>query len=373
MNNAFIAGVYWCNSYDFMIRSYCRYVVQKYETQATFSGAQQRAGVYAHPYNVEGLFGLGKPKKRTGSSHGAGTEDAELAAALQAAEASGDGLSPVPAGDDASHTGTDGASNGAGGAVDDDDAGEKLPSNFRFDWDVYRQAFGSLPLEKTVTSMFAQYAVLYARIWRNVGPGSVNPMTINEGEAIQSQAERFILKFCTPLLRVIHTTNVHRLLRHVIDAVRWHGNVSNGNTAENESAHKNDKSSYVRTNKDIENFTFQLVRHAQGSREVLGKHKAIDAERAERIEPSTAQLSDTVWHKKVDDEANASVEEGQIDGASPGIGDGRTARGLPRVTVGELSKRPGLYSLQELLGMEAAQHASVLSRRHFSARYQCGT
>lgn len=109
-----------------------------------------------------------------------------------------------------------------------------------------------MPLEKVVTSTYAEYATIYARMSRHVGHGSGNPMTINEGEGIQSQAERFIVKFCTPLLDFIHTEKVHKLLRHFLDAIRWHCNISSGHSAENEAAYKDEKAFYARKNRDLE-------------------------------------------------------------------------------------------------------------------------
>ena len=44
-----------------------------------------------------------------------------------------------------------------------------------------------------------------------------------------------------PILGPIYSTTMHKLLRHVLDEMRMHGNLRNGNTVGNETEHKMDK------------------------------------------------------------------------------------------------------------------------------------
>eukprot|EP00168_Porphyra_purpurea_P008185 TRINITY_DN2030_c0_g1_i1.p2 TRINITY_DN2030_c0_g1~~TRINITY_DN2030_c0_g1_i1.p2 ORF type:complete len:324 (+),score=43.59 TRINITY_DN2030_c0_g1_i1:910-1881(+) len=71
------------------------------------------------------------------------------------------------------------------------------------------------------------------------------------------------------------STKVHKLLFHVIVAIKAHGNIHSGNTGANKSGHKDEKPYYTRTNKVIDSFTWQLVRHAHGAR-ALRKQNADD-------------------------------------------------------------------------------------------------
>jgi len=252
------------------------------DKQATFTGADQRAGVYVLPYAVAGIFGRGRPRPAK-SSQAAATEGAAPAGSgappsrgrrrkgtLARARAARNKSSGTQA---AKADATGGALFG-GNDVDDD---EELPAGFKFDWDVYRVAFGDTPIEDAVTIMFAEYASLYARISGWTTSAKPAPMTLEEGQSIQEQASNFVLNIMTPILGYVHTSKVHKLLAHLMESIRYHGNLSNANTSNNEAAHKSDKKFYRRTNMEIATFTGQLVRQAQGAREVVRGHDAADA------------------------------------------------------------------------------------------------
>eukprot|EP00170_Pyropia_yezoensis_P006818 contig_27790_g6840 len=110
-----------------------------------------------------------------------------------------------------------------------------------------------------VTAMFAEYAVLYGRIAGWITSTTPTPMTLSEAKDISQHAEDFVLNFVTPILGVVQTPKIHKLLRHVFDAINLHGNLQNGNTGGNEVVHKLDKHFYCRTNKTLADFTQQLV------------------------------------------------------------------------------------------------------------------
>lgn len=79
-------------------------------------------------------------------------------------------------------------------------------------------------------------------------------MTLAEGEAIAQQAEEFVLCYAVLILGPLHTTKVHELLAHLLEAMRFHGNIMNGDTSNNEQQHKEDKRHYARTNKSAAGF-----------------------------------------------------------------------------------------------------------------------
>ena len=252
------------------------------DKQATFTGADQRAGVYVLPYAVAGIFGRGRPRPAKSSQ----------AAAAEGAATAGSGAPPsrgrrrkgTLARSQAARNKSSGAqaakADATGGALfggNDVDDDEELPAGFKFDWDVYRAAFGDTPIEDAVTIMFAEYASLYARISGWTTSAKPAPMTLEEGQSIQEQASNFVLNIMTPILGYVHTSKVHKLLAHLMESIRYHGNLSNANTSNNEAAHKSDKKFYRRTNMEIATFTEQLVRQAQGAREVVRGHDAADA------------------------------------------------------------------------------------------------
>lgn len=167
-----------------------------------------------------------------------------------------------------------------------EDDHEPLPTNFTFNWAAYRAHFGDTPMQDAVTAMFAEYAVLYSRIAGWITSTSSKPMTLSEADDIRQHAEDFVLKFVTPVLGVVQTPKIHKLLRHVFDAIKLHGILQNGNTGGNEAVHKLDKPSYRRTNKTLADFTHQTVRQAQGSRAVLKRNASKDSIAASSSRPA---------------------------------------------------------------------------------------
>lgn len=229
-----------------------------------------------------------------------------------------------------------------------------MPPGATFNWAAYRAAFGETPYEDAVTHMFAEYAVLYGRIAGWVTSATPVPMTVDEGKSISEQDAGFVTDFLTPILGPAHTPKVHKLLRHVLDAIRMHGNLRNGNTDTNESYHKDDKQFYQRTNKAVATFTMQLVRQAQGSRALLRRinnDAPMDYRRAGRGRRSRPTLF----------------------GATAAGDVARPMRHLPKISIAVLARRPGLQRLGQLLRMPDARRVPVLTFVKFVARLDCDT
>jgi len=231
-------------------------------------------------------------------------------------------------------------------------------------------------VQDAVTAMFSEYALLYAMLCRQVGSVAAPPLTLEEAEVLDGKATRFVNEFVTPLLGVLNTTKIHRLLRHMMDAVRCHGNLSNGNTASNEAQHKADKPFYIRTNRGFDSFTGQNVRHAQGTREILATHERQERERAACVDPVPSNAvgrltvdggydSDKEMDCILADSWPASSEHG---GASTRTGAPALVGHATRYTVGQLSGRPGLSRVGAVLGKRNAELVSVLSCTRILAR-----
>lgn len=152
-----------------------------------------------------------------------------------------------------------------------------------------------------MTAMFCEYALLAGRITRHLGGACATPMTLSEGAALAEQAQVFILCYAAPILGPLRTTKVHRLLCHLLHAVQYHWNILNASTSANESRHKNDKMHYNGTNKRTD-FTWQLVRHAQGTRAVLRRNAAA-------LKRKSAQ--ETMAHPRICDDGYAADSEQQ--------------------------------------------------------------
>jgi len=329
--------------------------VRANEKQAVFTGKQQRDGVAILPFLVAGLFGP------LGDGNGSGAFEAELAAERAVV---GTAMDAVDA------TGYD---------ADCDEEAAKLGKEYVFDWEAYHNEWGDTPVNVAVTSMFAEYAVLCARVAGRTTSAVPPPMTMTRGLDIGQQATNFVTKFVTPILGHIASVKVHKLLCHVVDAVRWHGNLQNGNTAVNESGHKMDKSHYLRTNKDVRTFTRQLVRHAHGARGILSRHAKDDGDaaaawKAELERRAAAQGTDST---------NLQHAGSSADGTPPAVGATAGAEqmrkrkrrmyNVAKISVRDLAARPDLANVGALLHLAAHRQIRVTSRTSIQARFDCGT
>lgn len=350
----------------------CRYLVSASETQATFTGKQQRAGVYILPFAVHGLFGLGAPRPprredaptargRGGRGRGVGRRRATTRSRPRRS------LAPI---EQAPTGNADSPDADAPFLLLPDDDDVELPKNFKFDWSAYHASFGDTPMQDAVTAMFSEYAVLYGRIAGWVTSTKPAPMTVGEGEDMCKQAEEFVLNYMTPILGPLHTIKVHKLLRHVLDSITMHGNLQNGNTSTNESEHKVDKKFYRRTNKSIATFTAQIVRQSQGTREVLKRLDADDAELLRSTPPAVGAS------------AALAAAAGGAAGAPRAVSARHSPMGAPqlpllmrtrlRMTVASLSRRPGLQSIGRVLNRPAKYKLGVTQSKKFVAELDCG-
>lgn len=213
------------------------------EKQSSYTAKQQRDGVCILPFIFAGLFGRlgGNPPPEA-----AVTQDRGDAAEGAQSEEDDDGCD-----------------------ADDDEDVNHVKRGFTYDWAAYRAKFGDTPLHEAVMAIFVEYAALYMRVAGQVRASVPPPLTLEVAADISAQATRVILDYVTPILGQMNSTKFHRLLCHVFDIIKMHGNLRNGNTASNESQHKEDRVFYARTSKQPGSFTSQLVRQAQGSRTIL--------------------------------------------------------------------------------------------------------
>ena len=353
-----------------------RYFVPAKEKQATFTGREQRNAVADFPFAAVKLFG---PE-------------------LAALEASAGGDTD----DDGVLTGADGAAAGAAAEVEDADGyqadGEedvgRVRKGYRFDWLRYRAQWNDTPIHVAVTAMFAEYAELYAMISGQTTTVLRPDMTLSEGTSIGNKATEFVRDYLTPILGKMLSTKVHKLLCHVTDAIKAHGNIQNGNTAANESSHKDDKPYYTRTNKIIDTFTRQLVRHAHGARAVL-KQNAVDddecrAAHTKRLEDERTRAAAsrlvttetvTVGHTATagGGSAAATARSWGAGSAAAGVtaegsggGAGKTPYHRSNMRVGDLAKQPGLRNVGAILGLTDDDKVRVTKRIDITARFECG-
>lgn len=328
------------------------YLVKSDENQTSFTGREQRHGVWILAFLVAGLFdrqepaeGLESGAASSGSNTtGASSEDDGDVAARRLLRSlcnvHGEAV-------DGEYDAGDGNEN-----VEDegDDDGGVDGSRCEFDWGAFRSVFPSTPLHAAVTAMFCEYALLVGRITRHLGDACASPMTLSEGQALAQQVQDFILCYATPILGRLRTTKVHRLLCHLLHAVKYHGNILNANTSANESRHKDAKKHYHRTNKRTD-FTRQLVRHAQGTRAVLRKNAAALRTQQGREEPlryADGYLADSEEQRRP-------------------LRRARTVH-LEHHLLSSLAARPGLSSLPGVIGLRCGDRVAVPKHVFFQAR-----
>lgn len=318
-----------------------------------YTGKQQRDGVSVLPFIMAGLFQI--------AGH-----------AREAAE--GDNERPVCDPDAPAQLIVD-YDNEAG---DDDDDGydadveaAKVGNNFTFDWERYHAVWGDTPYDQAVVELFVEYSALYARISGQMLASLPPPMTLSTGLSIAEQASRFIVQYVTPILGEIQSTKIHKVLRHIMGAIAWHGHLQNGNTAENESNHKHDKPFYVRTNKHVRTYTKQLVVFARGSHSVLARLDAEDARNAPRTSRAGGNTS-AVDSAAGDDSEGADAAPARSPSRQQATTTVRTYH-LAKKTVSQLAALPDLAGIGSFLGLDDDATVSVMSIRRFRAIMDCGT
>jgi len=354
-----------------------RYVISSKEKQATFTGREQRLGVWVLPNLVARLFDRGRPKaalaaEKARDTRAAPAVDPTAVAAendTNAGEVEWD--SPQAVSDREAEAAErvllrtllgGGGDKGGGadeGGDDDGRADGGIPgasaydaedrtaarANVKWDWVAYSEAFPDVPPHAAITAMSGQYALIVGRITRHLGGTALASMTLAEGASIAEEARVFITRYVTLILGPIHTTKVHKLLAHVLDAVRLHGTLRSGDTSTNEGTHKDDKRHYAGTKRGRD-YTRQLVRHAQGARMVLRNNAA----------------------------AAMEAHHGDHNGneGDNGSGDMEPSAGAPAcsttaamqvalITVQQLSQLPGMGAVGCLLGLRASARVESLA------------
>lgn len=223
-------------------------------------------------------------------------------------------------------------------------------------------------------------------------------MDLSDGEAIAKQAQEFVLCNAVPILGPLPTTKVHKLLAHLLEAVRTHSNIMNGDTSHNEQRPMDEKGHYARTNKSTSGFLGRLTRHAQSSRAVLkrnadaraalsaatdappesdGDSDGYDIEEEDRHEVYAQHVVEA-GADAVDVSGGAVVAHRAVPavmpvGALPApLGTRTAATHLRQVTVVHLSTFPGLAGVGALLGVPPGARMRMLNHVHFVARVPGG-
>lgn len=238
-----------------------------------------------------------------------------------------------------------------------------MGKRFQYNWAAYRAVWKDCPIDQVITALFAEYASLYSRISGQVRSCVPPSMTLSLGQSIAEQASRFVVRFVNPILGPIHSTKVHKLLCHVLQAIRCHGHLQNGNTAHKESLHKREKPFCFRTNKHFKSCTRQLVVRARGTHAVLARLGA----RSSQHQPVPPFLQESQTPESL---AGIPGEDGEDAGRQPAT---RSSSHFRRVTIDQLSQLPDLKEIGGMLGMPAEFIGPIMEHLKFNAVMDCGT
>lgn len=334
---------------------------------------------------VAGLFGLGvarpiPPKKRqkmamptkvvspppsSPSAASASEPTAPLSSQAEGEHLLGTLLLEALGDESSDEAADDGVAEGGKGAMSDDEDAKAVHKKVaEFDWNEYKAAWGSTPLHVAVTALFAEYALVVGRITGHLHHQCNEPMTDQAAEELGEMCSNFVLRYVNPILGVFTSTKVHKLLCHIVSAIKLHGALSNGNTGRNESLHVQEKSRYCRTNGDPDALGYQMLRAGQGTIELRAKH-AIEEEQ-EWLDAEGEQ-----WGSEDDSGEDEPKGEMGVDGAGGDWSGVRRPTRSSVTSVSDLSARPGLELLAETLQVATETAVHVTGSLPIHARFEC--
>lgn len=278
--------------------------------QATFSGAQLRAGASAYGLMTAGLFGPANwpavkeqalVRKRQGTAH----------------------------------------------------TGDVPP----YDWGPYITRFwDKLPEDAVSATMIAVGELMHSLHGYNESRD--RPSRAERARSLAQQARAFVLGMLEPLFGTKHTPKLHGVLCHIGDEVQLRDDLSMADTSLNEQKHKEEKAAYKLTNRQSQIFARQQLKVTQ-SRLILQAEKD--------------RLSKDAGAKQGMDADKSGIHEhdgDDVPAALKAVGVGETG-GEP-MALEELCGRPGLSRAASVLGLPAYAVVSILSFTHFTATYAWG-
>lgn len=355
------------------------------ETQSVFTGKQQRDGVSVIPHLVAGVW------RSRGALHA--TDNIE-----QSVSRGGVHSPTLPVGDGIEDALPDLATRVAALHLDEPQEGEgdhesDGAGGSPFDWQAYRAVWQQTPVDQAITAMFAEFAVLHAEMSGYTCSTSPLPLTLDVGKCIVNRAERFVTLYVTPILGAQHSTKIHRLLCHVMGAIRMHGNINNGNAGMNEGLHREDKPYYARTSKGMVEFTRQLVVQAQGARIIKRRNAGDDEGAAALLEHCRSDEDCDSDGSGLDVDEEGLLGDGRVDWPNGGVAEREAdqapapapsglravnaavrapAYHLRRVAVSTIAQWPGLSGIAAALELPEDERVRLSSRISFMAVFECG-
>jgi len=332
------------------------------ELQTSFTGAEQRLGVFVLPLALPRVFAIkaaDDSEKESGAppcGHSNATVSKGFKRKKRAAATTGTAATKMAASERHSAAAASGGGEGTAPPLCDaaNDSDDNVLEELFFNRDAFKKEWGDTLFEDVVTAMFAEYAVSYCRIGRWTTFSTPPPMTLDEAKSLANHAAMFNIKYVRPILGAVNTTKIHKGLRHVLGAIKMHGALRSCNTSTNEAVHKTDKLFYRRTNRATNTFTTQIARQSQDTQAVLACNVVMDA---------AAIRGDQLCRKR-----RFLARGGKLTAKNK-----QSVRKLPHVPVGALAPGPVLARLASDLQLDPSDKLLVLNQVIFMATIECGT
>lgn len=193
---------------------------------------------------------------------------------------------------------------------------------------LYRVIFGDIPLEDAVLTMFCQAALVNGML---LGDNKYSARIMPDSTAVEiADAAHLLGRMIQALLGPVHTTKLHRLMYHLLQELRFRGNLAEGDTSENESKHTSCKQMFRRSNKRGPTLPLQMLRAEEAQDYIVDEHR-----RERRAAKQAAK--------------RATDEGGALDAEEPAV----SYRGV-RVTLSSVAAWSGLSALAACLGVDPA-------------------
>lgn len=304
------------------------------EKQATMTGRSWRHFCVFWPHTVAGLIGPADPERLIARQAANVTED--VAETVQ----------PVPDHDSEQE--------------EDEDAHQPVPAGITTgSGTAYHALFGDMSVADAVLEMFCQAAELNGLLFGdNVGD---TVYTTGTQVTTMVDAARKLGSCMQVLLGPVHTSKLHRLMRHLREELESRGNLWEGDTSSNEALHKVCKKMYLRSNKRGPTLAMQMMRGEQAQTEILRGLADGDSDNDDASDDE----------ERVEEENAVSMARVDDVSAVPDVVLQMSTRGI-RMLVAELTDMPGFEDLPRLLEMDVAATVNAAKTLKFYAKFEWG-
>jgi len=361
-----------------------RYLVPTGITQPTLKGSDWRHGVVYWPGMVAGAIGrrgLDSDEPFAGtlrkSPYGSRTfhEEAERAKMRRTRKkphknpwrreaTTAKAGSSRSSGDDSSEESDAGSDASVPAGVDfwwSDDEEELPMTTSGVDSMAFADIFPGMSIADAVLDVVCRAVALSGRL--SGDNRAVQAETVaHEAEGVAADADALITRYVAVLFGPLNTPKAHLVANHLLAEIMDRGNLTEADTSINEGLHSKCKAMYDRTNKNVDTFTVQMLRHEQTLAAIL-------ADAPEPLEAPT-QAKNPRKRKRAVGATPAEDAERRAMGAEIPV---NRVRGR-RVAVADLSSATDgrLFGLAAVLGVSGNSSLAVQNSLLFPAIFEWG-